>query len=108
MLGTNGIVFPHHYEGKFGELAHFINLIGIDFGNVNHAMTPSLILGLFSLLIVVQIFPNSQEIILQFNNYQSRYFNWKPNLFWLSLTLMLTIICLLNLSRVSEFLYYQF
>lgn len=108
MLGNNGIVFPHHYEAKFGELAQFINLIGINFGNVNHAMTPSLILGLFSLLIVVQIFPNSQEIILKFNNYQNRYFNWRPNLFWLSFTLMLTIICLLNLSRVSEFLYYQF
>jgi len=108
MVGNNGIILPNLYQLKFDGLATYISAIGVDFGNVNHVMSPYYILYLCSLFIIVLAFPNSQEIIFESEKINFKFLRWKPNLLWILLTLVISIISLMNLSRVSEFLYFQF
>jgi hypothetical protein len=108
MVGNNGIILPNLYQLKLDGLATYISAIGVDFGNVNHFMSPYYILYLCSLFIIVLAFPNSQEIIFESEKINFKILRWKPNLLWILLTLVISIISLMNLSRVSEFLYFQF
>ena len=108
MAGINGVILPNYYQIKLGDVATYINAFGVDFANVKHFVSPLFILELISLFAIVLVLPNSQDIVFYSPGVKNKYLQWAPNLFWLSFITLISIISLLNLSRVSEFLYYQF
>ena len=74
---------------------------------------------LWGMLAVVFIMPNTQQIMHRFKPIlamklrpeQPRWLpaiEWKPDVFWSVVMAILTIACLLQMSRVSTFIYYQF
>jgi D-alanyl-lipoteichoic acid acyltransferase DltB (MBOAT superfamily) len=67
-----------------------------------------------ALLPLVLLAPNTQEILghfqpaLNFREAQRPYLSWRPTPGWAAIVATLTACGLLSLTRVSEFLYYQF
>lgn len=58
---------------------------------------------------IVWLMPNTKEIFSIDNQYQlPRILVWKPNWMWAMALSVIAFICFINLSKVSEFLYFQF
>ena len=96
MLGINGIYLTEKYAVVFPWLVRF----GIQFQeNFPYLDAPiTKVIYVLMLLFCVCFLPNSQEIMSFF----------KPNLIWLTISVILTSYCLLSLNQVSEFIYFQF
>jgi hypothetical protein len=72
------------------------------------------------LLVVVWFAPNSLEILRNYRPALARFpggyrapasqpmFTWRPTIRWLFLTAILLLASLMNMAKVSEFLYFQF
>jgi hypothetical protein len=61
------------------------------------------------------IAPNTQEVMQRFSpalgvsaSATSRRWLWRPNPWWAAASAILLAIALLNLTQVSDFLYFQF
>jgi D-alanyl-lipoteichoic acid acyltransferase DltB (MBOAT superfamily) len=102
MIGINGFALPENYLAYL----NYINGLG-DYLTTQGwlFMTMSLFKGieevahLFLLLILVWYFPNTQQFMKS---------QWKPSLIWAISFTTLSIYSILNLTRMSEFLYFQF
>jgi D-alanyl-lipoteichoic acid acyltransferase DltB (MBOAT superfamily) len=102
MIGINGFALPENYLvylNYIDGLGDYLSTQGWLF------MTMSLFKGieevahLFLLLILVWYFPNTQQFMKS---------QWKPSLIWAISLTTLSIYTILNLTRMSEFLYFQF
>ncbi|WP_309499099.1 MBOAT family protein [Sulfurovum sp.] len=96
MIGLNGIVLPEKYEKYFGELNNHLIQFGPVYEHINGKAqtTVYVILGFFLVLIL----KNSMQ---QWNEFKPT----RLNLFFI-LTLFLVAVSMM--SRVSEFLYFNF
>jgi len=98
MLGLNSFALPRYLEGKLA----FLNGHGVEFGSwlggVQGGTGIKLILMIILFAFVVLFMRNSNEMTIRF----------KPN--WINLIFIILIATygLLSLTKVSEFLYFQF
>ena len=103
MFCTEGLILPI-------EMRDAITIDQITYGGEFHKTPIAWII--FSALIAF-FAPNSMQIINS-NKFSSTYtypmtrFKWKPSKLWLVINILLFIVCLFNMSGLSEFLYYQF
>jgi hypothetical protein len=114
MVDMNGASMPDAFVLHARFIATLLSSIGIIFtpgGGHDFAMN---YIWIVSLLIVVFLAPNTQQIMGQFNpalNYISdkvNHMNWLPNWKW-AVAMAVVLACgLLSLVRPSEFLYFQF
>lgn len=103
MLALDGLILP-------AEMLTEFPIEGAAYAGEFHN-TPIAIILLSAIIAFVA--PNSLQIInaKEFDlpiNIRSTSFHWRPNMKWLAFILLLFIGCLLNMSELSEFLYYQF
>ncbi|PSB15921.1 membrane-bound O-acyltransferase family protein [filamentous cyanobacterium CCP2] len=136
MIGLNGFSLPEEWSTTFSFLnewnVQFNGLmpqIEINTGGINDVeLSPSTWLRNIALLLLfVWFMPNTQEIfsehqpilnykkvkqrigmLKQPNNDKKRVVQWQPNQGWAILCAGLTAIALLHLTRVSQFLYFEF
>jgi len=113
MAGLNGVVLPLEYQGALAPLA----AAGIVFGKLVYGGAWPL---LWLLLAVVWFAPNSLEFLRHYRPALVRFpgrvpalarrtmFVWRPTVRWLLVTAILLLVSLMNMSKVSEFLYFQF
>jgi len=115
MLGFNGIAVPGQVAvvlkplntvpllPEFTEGGVFANQLF----NVKEAA-----LWVTGLMLVALLFPNTQQIMHGFRpvleNLKPARIQWQPNLLWLSALSVTAVFTLLQLTGVSEFLYFQF
>jgi D-alanyl-lipoteichoic acid acyltransferase DltB (MBOAT superfamily) len=96
MFGLNGVILPKNLEKYLG----FLNNYGVEFGSWMKSIKvhgdPSFYILFFTLFCVFM--KNSNEAIE----------NFKPNLKHLIFTLFITIWALTSMSKISEFLYFNF
>ena len=118
MLGLNGIILPKTYLIYFEPFVNILSNYNIKFEESYLFFGKDQVLTLLIFLLIILLFPNSNEFI----NYQSsknqinsnetknllKKINWKPTSFWAILLSLLTILCLIFMSRSGEFLYFQF
>jgi len=120
MLGFNGFFLPkwmaaysHDYEAWLAE--YKISFVGI-FHQVG-AVKLMDILWFVLLFIIVFYLPNTQQFMHRYRpvfevrkNYQGKNLNfiWRPTIAWASLLSFLFVYATLSLTRMSEFLYFQF
>lgn len=128
MMGLHGIALPAGLAGPLGALAPLANRLGIEFslaGGTNFVLTYLWIMPLFAIAVFL---PNTQEFVGHLGDESvpahsveySEQFRvplkpgarrapaWRPSRFWAYATGMLLACGLMTLSRVSEFLYFQF
>lgn len=117
MIGLNGFDLPNFLQGPLG----FLSAFGFGFdgftANVGIAQKYS-VGGIVILLFIAVVFPNTQQIMGRFNpalekvQQESRRlfarFTWSPSLAWSAFAGLLAAVCVLCLTRVSQFIYFQF
>lgn len=118
MIGINGFALPENYLAYL----NYINGLG------NYLVTQGwlfLTMPLFKgleevahillLLILVWYAPNTQQIMLRYKPaigeitaWYGRWLQWQPSFIWAIAISMIAIFTTLNLTNLSEFLYFQF
>lgn len=120
MGGFHGFVLPESYLGYLNHLAglgDYLAGIGWKFENSLYFNGIKEVLALSSLLVVVTVLPNIQQLMyryrLSFETYKGevlglRWIEWRPSWAWALFSGGVFALAILGLTRISEFLYYQF
>jgi alginate O-acetyltransferase complex protein AlgI len=117
MLGFDGILLP---EGWRPAVDHILTAVplGMDFlhfGTVAVLQDRMEILAIVAGLIWIATAPNAQELMRHFSPALnlpapnvSPFWTWRPSPLWAAASAILLTAALLNLTQVSDFLYFQF
>ena len=124
MFGLNGFVLPPSSFESFGwGLRLFLEDLGVEFNNSVLPALPdlSIFAWLLLLLLIAFLWPNTQEIMRDFNpafgiddtetpmtQRLFRFVVWKPSKIWSICLALISGFSILHLTKVSEFLYFQF
>ena len=122
MLGLNGIVLPQKWltapENAFG-LMTLLQSLGVRFEEMPHFKAWDEMLPIGALLAVAWFGPNTQTIMAQWKpafesltdaeiNDRPAWATWQPTRTWAVVSSVVTVLGILQISRASEFLYFQF
>jgi D-alanyl-lipoteichoic acid acyltransferase DltB (MBOAT superfamily) len=116
MIGLHGLQLPIQWQAKIHALAPTLAAGGVRFVDLGNRFTGAPeITHLAALLAIVWLMPNTQEIMARFRpalafepSARVRFLEWRPSPAWALLLALVTMVPMLQLNRVSEFLYYQF
>ena len=122
MLALNGVALPLEWKSQFGSLEPLLSSLGIRFQAINARIegtgfTSDAFKSVFYLGIIIWCMPNTQQIMAKYypalNPYRGDKFQpsmllWRPNISWSVGIAIIAVIGLANITKVSEFLYYQF
>jgi len=119
MSGANGIALPGQWLSKLGMFGHLLTELGCRFESVLFCRREAI--WLLFLLFVVWFLPNTQQILVRykptFDTYHGKFqcyeydwqcLQWRPTYSWAVFSAFVTVCSILCLSKVSEFLYFQF
>lgn len=119
MFGGNGIMLPTALSGALG--GSWQTIFGISYGDVGTLLKrPMEIFWIIGSMAFVWLLPNTQEIMRDFepavddsssSNKLPQWYSiltWKPRQYWALATAITLAWGILGISRVSEFLYFQF
>ncbi|WP_250124644.1 MBOAT family protein [Chroococcidiopsis sp. CCMEE 29] len=125
MVGANGVVIAASLQPFLQPIAPFLTSFGVQF--LSEATLGRsevlMLLMLMTLTLIVWFAPNTQEWMSQYepvldhrkpkapSNWYSlfwRKLQWQPNRLWGIAISCIIVTCILNLSKVSEFLYFNF
>jgi alginate O-acetyltransferase complex protein AlgI len=116
LIGMNGFTLPTGWLQKFGSLGTWAQSLGIEFTAVSTpAWVPQIGWTVVTLTIAL-LCPNTQQIMARFEpalgvkveDIGARWLAWRPSLPWVCATSIGFALCIMNLNRLSEFLYFQF
>lgn len=115
---------PHTITGHYSQLASLLSSIGFTFNSPGLSLSNiHSLMWAFSWLVVIWGVSNTQQLLIQyepaysFNKQKDKaaYLQhlmpslyWRPTLIWAIWISIISVASLLSLSRVSEFLYFQF
>lgn len=115
MLGLNGISLPSNWLFKW----ELIRTLFIDYGITFNVTAPILngqaMMWLLVSILLVWFTPNTQQIMSNFepcldtfDSSDNKILSWKPSHAWLIVSIFCSVIALLSISDLSEFIYFQF
>ena len=116
MFGVNGVSLPISFSKQLAVLQNW----NITFnGLIPHLKLETLeVVSWISLLFIfVWLAPNTQQWMVKFEPVlddkfarlsKHDYFQWQPTRGWAAIAATIALISILNLARVSEFIYFQF
>ncbi len=121
MTGLNGVYLGNHWQSTLGPIANTFSDLGIVFDG-SYMQTSFDKWNVFWIAVVwlaAWTFPNTQQLMGAYRpalNYVrernlssfSRMLRWRPTLQWSGIVVIMMVLSFLTLSRVSEFLYFQF
>jgi len=122
MAGINGFILPSTYQtylDKMFGLGSYLTTIGWKFQNIELFFGYQEILYLLFLLVIIWLLPNTQQFMCRHHKYSEIYkvnphvkffawLEWDYTHFWAIAVGILALISVLHLTRISEFLYFQF
>lgn len=122
MLGLSGFALPLEWRGQFEPVSSILTTLGVSFQTLNARImdtgfTLDAFKWLFYLGIIIWFMPNTQQIMSKHFPALTPYHGdrhyisiiiWKPTIPWAITISILAIIGLASITKVSEFLYYQF
>jgi hypothetical protein len=115
MAGVNGLVLPEAWLVRMGEPGAALAAAGIGFGATPALPRTGVLNWIWMLLLVVWLAPNTQQIMavarpalgVPADDAASRL-QWRPRALTAALAIGLALAVTVNLTRHSEFLYFQF
>ncbi len=116
MAGLHGFTLPDVWLAKWGGFGQWLAAHGATFENTRGLVRTGLINWIVILLCVVWLAPNTQQIMNHYRPalavpaeapYQGRLL-WRPSAWLAAPVALLAVICVVNLHKQSEFLYFQF
>ena len=114
MIGMNGVAIPAAFKPILGPLASLLESWGVLFPLGHGAQFLKRFAWIAALLPIVFLLPNSQQILGRYRpglNYPAQgraWIEWRFTAGWAIAGAALAALGILSLSRVSEFLYFQF
>ena len=122
MLGFNGFPLPVSLTGKLGFIEPWLISFGAVFQSMFHNGLANWTNGaamIFLLAMIAVVAPNTQQIMQQYHpalevyngeiqQFKYKLTQWQPTALWAISIGSLFLISLAYLTRVSEFLYFQF
>ena len=122
MLALNGVALPLEWKNQFGLVEPFITSLGISFQPLNariegSGFTSDAFMWLVYLGIIIWCMPNTQQIMANYypalmpypdKKQSNLLLIWEPNIICSICVAVVAVIGLANITKVSEFLYYQF
>jgi hypothetical protein len=127
MAGLNGVAVPNAIAARFGDHWAIAESLGVETFLGGGSAFVATYVWLLVLLPAALWMPNTQEIFRDFepalayrpaevpdssqlraSRSARRLIVWRPTRRWAAATAAITCLGLLSLSRVSEFLYFQF
>ena len=116
MAGMNGAALPSGLEFAFKPLQPLLDLLGIAYGDESGTHFLQVWGWVTALLVVCFAMPNTQGILgryepaLGFSPARAGFsgFQWAPNLGWAAGLAGIGFLAIISITRVSEFLYWQF
>ena len=119
MAGLNGVVLMEQWLPKLGGLGNFLSSLGVNFGHPFYYSTfPEIKYVLVVLIAVVWFMPNAHDIMAKYEPAlvpsgvvrpaRRAWWNWNPGLPWALLGGAVFAYTLANITKLSEFLYFQF
>jgi alginate O-acetyltransferase complex protein AlgI len=122
MIGLHGYILPESYLYYFNHLYDFgdyLVAVGWQFSDAGLFRGLGQILSFFLLILILAFLPNTQQIMRQFKieskdfKYKntsifSNRLSWQPTVKWAMFTSIILVLSIINLTSVSEFLYFQF
>jgi hypothetical protein len=122
MTSLDGMYLPEIYSihvTQIIDLTEFFNLIGIEFYGSDSLLSRRMVLNTLICFLIIYQMPNTMQIIGHYWDGYKKYsvspligfwekIKWQPNTKWDIFISFLIILYLSSLSRISEFLYFQF
>lgn len=118
MAGLNGVTLPGGLSELFhGRITQLMADFGVGFGAlpaINEGRGSGITMGWIAACWAITWFaPNTQQIMASFKpaleeGAPTRWPRWQPNLLWLGATILCVFYSLIEMGKVSEFLYFQF
>jgi D-alanyl-lipoteichoic acid acyltransferase DltB (MBOAT superfamily) len=116
MAGLNGFTLLEADRAALGSIGTWLAMSGVRFEQSVQMSIVPVGLWILALLPIAWWMPNSQEILGRFEVILSRVddrpvpprLSWRPTIGWAIVAAVAFTIALLNLTKPSEFLYYQF
>ena len=116
MSGMNGVAVPAVFAAQFPWMRGALEPWGVTFALGGTARFVLQYAWITALLPLTLFAPNTQEILGRFqpalafhgSSFSATRFAWRPSPGWATVASLIVAGGLLSLSRVSEFLYYQF
>ena len=114
MLGMNGAELPLHWVHALPRFAAVFEFAGVEFTSKTVQLTYPMLLWILVLGAVVLCTPNIYQIT---SRYRPALWEgtrgvsriaWRASLAWTLATATLVILALVNMSNISQFLYFQF
>ena len=116
MMGQNGFPINKKWLAKMGSMGSLLTDWGLETSILIISIKRALFYWALPLLLACWLLPNTQQIMRKFEpainfNYDPRdpsFVEWKPNRVWSIVILAMAVLCLFNITGISEFLYFQF
>jgi D-alanyl-lipoteichoic acid acyltransferase DltB (MBOAT superfamily) len=116
MMGYNGFPINEEWMAKMHRMGPLLKDWGVETGILAIHIKRALLYWALPLLLACWILPNTQQIMRKFEpaiNFiddprETHFIQWKPNRGWSLTVLIMAVICLFNMTGISEFLYFQF
>jgi alginate O-acetyltransferase complex protein AlgI len=114
MVGLNGAVLPLHWQHALGPVAAPLRSLGIEFGNLPRMVSYAPLFWIAGLALVALTLPNLYELtaryrpVLRDTPVTAVRWRWRPTWRWTVATAAAAGVALLNMSNISQFLYFQF
>jgi hypothetical protein len=117
MFGMNGFVLPMVWRFKLGGLGTWLAEQGVAFGKTNFLVPVSgaAYYWIGGLLLLVWLMPNTQQIMANFKpglnmpkDFKPSWFTWKPSNTLAIVTVLCAVYATISISKISEFIYFQF
>lgn len=113
LVGMNGLSLPERLASHAGLFA--LLPIKVEFAGLEHIqITAASMTALAGAMFIAWLLPNTQEIFRNFNPCLEKITGkqqgplWRPTPVWSYGLAVLFVVCVLNLNRFSEFIYFQF
>ena len=116
MAGLNGFALPDAWLAKWGTAGAWLKAHGVEFSSARDLVPSGLINWLVILLAIVWLAPNTQQIMgrakpalgMVTDALYRGWLAWRPSA-WAAVPVAgLFLVCVFNLHKKSEFLYFQF
>ena len=116
MAGMNGIIMPHEWLASWGNFGQWLSRHGGNFSANDSilSVTGTTYIWITISLLVVWLAPNTQQIMrsykpaLNFQEERNLWLQWRPSRIWLAACLICSVYATLSITKLSEFIYFQF
>jgi len=115
MAGLNGFVLPDAWLPKWGVFGQWLSAQGVTFGATNDLIMGGAVNWIWISLLIVWFAPNTQQIMSAYKpaldmpeGSAAKRLLWRPSAAAALVVWLLGFIAIINLSKQSAFLYFQF